>query len=333
MPTKESEKTRLVRDYLSKFPTVASNTMATKIYNENKLKFTDKEHVRTVIRRLRGNNGRRDKKKLKDKTFVDIPIRKLPKSYGTKKEDYIYKLPIANNNILVISDLHVPYHNNEAISAALEYGKEQKVNTILINGDLIDFHQASRFEKDPNARNIKEEFDTARAMLEYIRHMFPDAKIVWLKGNHDVRYEHWLFNKAPMLFDDEYFHLSERLRLNELNIEILEDYMLIKAGKLFITHGHLMIRGVFAPVNAARGLYIRAKKSCLIGHTHSVSEHTEKDLSGELTSCWSAGCLCELTPKYDPHTNKHAHGFAHVTTERGGNFKVRNYRISNGVIL
>ncbi len=68
-----------------------------------------------------------------------------------------YKLPINHNNILIIGDIHVPYHNIPALTLALKYGLENGVNTILLNGDIIDFYAISRFEKDPRKRNFGHE--------------------------------------------------------------------------------------------------------------------------------------------------------------------------------
>ncbi len=68
-----------------------------------------------------------------------------------------FKLPINHNNILLLSDIHVPYHNIQALTLALKYGLENEVNTILLNGDVIDFYAISRFEKDPRKRNFGHE--------------------------------------------------------------------------------------------------------------------------------------------------------------------------------
>jgi hypothetical protein len=328
-------KGNIIKEYLDKFPTATSAALSRKILKENSLAFDGNvENVRTLIRYQRGSQGAKNRDKITNKVhFGGTPQNpfNIPESYEQKKEWYI--IPKANNNILVISDLHIPYHSASAINAALQYGKDAKVNTIIILGDLIDFCTLSRFEKDPRARSVKEEFDITRAFLETLRNNFPDCKIIWLKGNHDVRYEKWLWSKAPEIFDDNYYKLEERLQLNNLKIELLEDTVLIKAGKLILTHGHLTIRGVFAPVNAARGVFIRAKSSVMIGHCHSVSEHTESNLKDEIISCWSIGCLCTLYQPYDPQNTKHSHGFSHITTETNGNYSVYNKRILNGKIL
>lgn len=337
MARKQTEMGLTVQKYCDKYPNMADLTLARKIYKDKPLLFKDVEAARTRVRYYRGHSGDNHRTSLEDKRNVK-PITHdtrnaycLPESAAEPKHPFI--LPKACNNILLISDLHIPYHDVEAISAAIKYGVDNKVNTVFINGDVMDFHMLSRFEKNPHARSVKDEFDMTRAVLQKIRDIFPDAAIYWLKGNHCKRYEKWLYAKAPEIFDDEYYQLENRLQLNDLRIKLLDDMQLVKAGKLFISHGHLMIRGVFAPVNAARGLYMQAKVSTIIGHTHSVSEHSEKNLKDELTTCWSMGCLCELRPDYNPFANKYSHGFAHVVVDNKGDFTVKNMRILNGKIV
>lgn len=238
-------KHEIIREYLLKFPDHADLTMARKIFADNPLLWSSVETVRSAIRGIKGK--KRTKTDYKDKsmhvqpTFNYNPY-KLPDSEEKIREPYI--LPVADNNILLISDLHIPYHNIKAITLALDYGKENKVNTIIINGDLMDFYQMSRFEKDPRKRSIKFEFDSTKAFLVILREAFPNAQIYWLKGNHDVRYEHWLMSKAPEVFDDPYFQMEERLRLNEQRIHLIGDKILVKAGKLHIHHGHLFFVGL-----------------------------------------------------------------------------------------
>jgi predicted phosphodiesterase len=326
-------KHEIIREYLLRFPDHADLTMAKKIYAENPLVWTNVESVRSAIRAIRGKN---EKNKYADKTLYKAPAfnynpYKLPDTEEKIKEPYI--LPKADNNILLISDLHIPYHNISAITAALKYGEEAKVNTIIINGDLIDFYQMSRFERDPRKRSAKFEFDTTKAFLVILRQTFPDARIYWVKGNHDVRYEHWLMAKAPEVFDDPYYRLEERLRLNEEKIHLINDKTIIKAGKLNIHHGHLFFRGFMAPVNSARGLFMKAKESTICSHVHKISEHTETNLSGELITCWTTGCLAELSPDYSPFANNYAHGFAHIKVDADCNYSVKNFRIINGKIL
>jgi predicted phosphodiesterase len=303
------------------------------MYGKNKLTFKDTEDARTSLRYIEGKSGTRDRKYVMNKEFFRKEARSLnpynlPESFQEKREPF--KLPLGCNNILLISDLHIPYHDIQAVTIALEYGVKNKVNTIFINGDLIDNHKTSRFEPDINKRSPKQEFEAVKQFLRSLRKTFPKASIYWLKGNHCIRWEKFLAEKVSEIWDDPYFHLEERLRLNEERVTLLDDKILVKAGKLSITHGHHIFKGIFSPVSPARGAYMKAKQSVIVGHLHRASHHPEVNLDGEVVSCWSTGCLCELRPNYSPLVSNSQHGFAHITVEKNGNYVVKNYQIIKG---
>lgn len=298
------------------------------IYKENNLLFKDVEDARNFLRIIEGKSG-----KSRIRTTHKHPERprnpyNLPVSFQEKREPFV--LPKACNNILLISDLHIPYHDVDAITIALDYGKKNKVNTIFINGDLIDCHHGSKFESDPNKRSFKQEFDATKQFLVSLRKLFPKAEIYWLKGNHCIRWEKFLLRKVREIFDDSYFQLENRLRLNEERVHLLDDKVLVKAGKLSITHGHHVFKGIFSPVSPARGAYMKAKQSVIVGHLHRASHHPEIDLDGNVVSCWSVACLCELRPDYSPLVSNSQHGFAHITVEDNGQYHVRNFQIIKG---
>jgi len=323
----------LLREYRAKYGWEMPNLkLARIILKENPLLFNTLDHIRTSLLKIEGK-GRSTKSNVKTTNLM--PNRsynpyKLPESHKEDREPL--KLPTSCNNILIISDLHIPYHDIEAVTVALDYGVKEKVNTIFINGDLIDFHGLSRFEKDPRKRSVKEEFDAAKSFLISLREAFPTQSIYWLKGNHCIRYEKWLMTKVYEVFDDEYYHLEQRLALNEQKITLIDDKVLVKAGKLAITHGHHIMRGFFAPVNSARGAWMKSKQSVIIGHVHKVSNHVEVNLDGDSYGCWSTGSLCELKPDYSPLASNYQHGFAHVLIDKSGNFTVKNMHIINGKI-
>lgn len=328
----------IVKKYLNKYPQLPSLTLAKLIFQENELLFNSVESVRKTVRYYRGAVGDKqretvlDKKFIRDHTSPNFAPFKIPDSVSKDAEPY--KLPTANNNIGVISDLHIPNHRVEPIKIALNYFDKKQINTLIINGDLLDNTPFTRFNvKRPTAKDAREWFDMAEEFLEHCRDRYPTAKIIWLAGNHDMWYERWMWSHAYQLGDDPYFTLQERLHLTDHKIEWIPENRYLLAGKLSIVHGHHLVKGVFAPVNAARGVYLKAKKSVMIGHVHVTSEHTETDLHGDIITCWSTGCNCTLTPDYSPMGGKACHGFAHVTTERNGDFNVENFRIHKGKLL
>ena len=309
-----------------------SLTLAKILYEKYPEVFKSVENVRTIIRYYKGATGAKLldlRQRVAENQFEELNPFGFPASDETEYLPYILKKEA--NNILCLFDVHVPYHSIDALTKAVQYGKENNVNTIFIGGDFMDFYGLSTFEKDPRRRRFSEELEDGREMLRILRREFPKAYIYYQLGNHEERYERYMKLKAKELLDISDFRIDVLLRFGELGIELIDEKRIAKAGKLSILHGHEFGRQIFSPVNPARGLYMKAKKSSICGHHHQTSEHAEKDISGDVVSCWSSGCLCELNPDYRP-INKWNHGFIHVTVEEDGNFEVRNKKIINNKI-
>ena len=323
----------LAREYRQKYgmemPTL---TLARIMYQENKECFSNLDRARNALRYIEGKFGKRKIKNLGPKTeFVMEAERpknpwKLPESEEAKYDPYILKA----RKLAVLSDIHVPYHSIEALTAVFDKIAEEKPDTILLNGDTVDFYGLSRFMKDPRKRSVAHELQALNEFLDALGKF--GAKIIYKLGNHDERYEHFLMHKAPELLGIPEFKFENLLKAGERKMDVVGEKRVIKANKLNIIHGH-EYPSVFSPVNIARGLYMKGKVSAMQGHNHQVSEHTETDMNGEITTTWSLGCLCELNPAYMP-LNRWSQGFSMVDlSDNGKDFEVRNYRIFKGKIL
>lgn len=268
-------------------------------------------------------------RKLIAKYFKDMKeVNSLPESLITYKEDYF--LSDSCKSILVLSDIHLPYYSKESVLTAIEFGLENEVDTIYLNGDIVDFHSVSRFETNPNERNLMQEVEISRAFFKYLRNVFQSQKIIWKFGNHEERWNSFLTTKASELFNLDVLKIEKLFKVKELDIETIDGRTFAHFGNLTVIHGHELPRGISSPVNPARGLYMKAKESALCGHHHQTSEHTEKSINGKIVSCWTTGCLSSLRPDYAT-VNKYNHGFAHVTINNK-DFEVRNYKIINNKI-
>lgn len=326
-----ANKTELAVEYVLKFPSISKSSIAVKLFDDYPTLFKNPEDARTFVRRATGSSFATYKGKkynFKDKVAhtPDLPP-------SIKKDRFFVDLPVSSNNILWLSDIHLPNQDNEAIKIAIDYGKKNKINCIVLGGDILDNTPfTSHDAPPPSASDVREWFDYAEIFFSHLRTIFPKAHIVWLEGNHDNWYVRYLMKKAPVLFDDEYYRLPERLNLKKYNIDFYEQHIVVRAGKLHMVHGHTIVKGVFAPVNAARGVFMRAKSSMIVGHVHSTSSHSESNIAEDEIACWSVGCLCTLAPDYSPHGTKHNLGFANILVEKNGNFEVLNKRIINGKI-
>jgi predicted phosphodiesterase len=288
--------------------------------------FPNKEQARLVVRRVTDSQGNYNRKRAKIKT--EWKGLSLPEP---EQNDYS-KFTIKQKRIAILSDIHFPYYEKDALNAAIRYIKKWKPDCILLNGDIIDMYQLSSFERDPRQRGFKYELDMLRNFIVQLKDLFPKVKLVYRLGNHEDRYQHKILQRLPELVDLELFNFESVISANQLGVTVIGNKRIIMAGKLNIVHGHEFARGFAAPVNPARGFFLKAKSNVLGGHHHQISSHQEQDLNGNKVGAWSTGCLCELHPKYMP-INNWSHGFATVEVSNTGSFHVNNITVIDGKII
>lgn len=235
---------------------------------------------------------------------------------------------VNHKRMLVLSDIHFPYHDKTALMVALRTGKQQDVDAILLNGDILDFYQLSKFTKDYRKPSVKAELDIFRFFIDQLKQRFPEATIYYKLGNHEVRLDRWIKHNAQMF--DGMLDLEHLINFKEANVIYLKDNIGVKFGKLNIIHGH-EVRANGSLVNIARTYYLKTSSNILLGHWHQAQEYVTKTLNGELHGAWATGCLCKLDADYTYGINAWSHGFAIVeSTDDKGGFRVKNYKIING---
>ncbi len=96
--------------------------------------------------------------------------------------------------LLVISDMQLLRETNqEAVGALIKYinGQAHTFTHVVLNGDIIDFQQQSGFRKDNQLGDsvTQDEQVAGRWFIDFINQKFPNAKKVFMKGNHENRYD------------------------------------------------------------------------------------------------------------------------------------------------
>jgi len=320
-----------VLEYLDKFPNTPSLTLAKVIYKENKELYRDVEHVRSIVRHYRGANGHKSRESLLNrkhlKEFGSYNPFELPESDEREFKPFIIQ---GHKKLLVLNDVHIPYHSIEALNIMIEFVIKQGIDGILLNGDIIDFYHLSKFGKDPNLRDTKSELEKLSVFIDVLIDLF-ECPIYYKIGNHEERLEAFMKRKAPELFGIESFSLPALIDNDD--ITWINDKRTVIFGKLNILHGHELKHGIIAPVNVARGVFLRTKVPTMVGHWHIKTSHGENSLNEKYIECWSVGCLCELHPDYAPN-NRWVHGFAIVDLlDDKGEFNVNNYKIIKGRVF
>lgn len=313
---------QLVREALDRNPDVETKTLANQLFAKHQKVWPNPEAARMCVRVVRGAMGKASRQ---EATHPRQPIQ-IPKADESSWK--VHELPPGIKKWLVINDLHVPYHSPRSLGLALEFGRSEGCDGVLINGDFLDFYQLSRFEKDPRKRDAAGEIDRGKRILDAIEKVGA-KKIIYKGGNHCARLPKYLMQRCPELFEviDIYCNMETILDLERRGIEYIPDMHPIRHRELTAVHGHEWGSGVFNPVNPARGAFLRSLDNVLVAHSHRTSDHTETTIRDVMVSCWSVGCLCELHPNYRALGNRWNHGFAVLNT--GPQWSVENHRIVN----
>lgn len=169
----------------------------------------------------------------------------------------------------------------------LAVAKDLKPKEVVILGDYADFYSVSSHTKDPRIANmLKDEIIDVLFGLEELDKLFPDAKKVFIEGNHEFRLERYICDRAPGLFnvtDTRYLlELNDRPNWKFIPYGPNQSYSVL-GSKLFARHEPL---GNTAKLTATRALC-----SLVYGHIHRIEESHLVGLDGTNHVCFSVGWL------------------------------------------
>lgn len=193
-----------------------------------------------------------------------------------------------------ISDIHCPFEDSKALAVMYKFIKDFKPSTVFILGDLLDCYAISRFTKDPKGKlNFKQEIESARRVLKEIRSCSGNAKIYYLRGNHCLRMQRYLWNRAEELSGLSELEIPHLLQLDKLNIEWVEKGMMMYHG-IMVKHGSIVRQ---YSGYSAKAEYEKNGCSGVSAHTHRANIYYHSNSGGEFQ--WmETGCLCKLEQEY-----------------------------------
>ena len=79
---------------------------------------------------------------------------------------------MTHKRILVISDLHIPYHHKDSFEFLREIKKEYKPDFVVNIGDLLDFHAISMHSHDPDLYSAGHELDKSKEYIKQLESIF-----------------------------------------------------------------------------------------------------------------------------------------------------------------
>jgi predicted phosphodiesterase len=177
-------------------------------------------------------------------------------------------------SILIVPDVHRPYHDKRAWELLMKVGKDLKPDTLVVMGDFADCASISKYSKDPSRLiRLPEEIADVKAGLRDLQSLKAKRKVFCL-GNHEQRVETYLRDTAPELFGIVTIDSLFELQANKW--EVVPYKHDIRIGKLFFTHdvGSTGRNSTQKAIDAYNS-------SVVIGHSHRLNYLVEGNAKGE----------------------------------------------------
>lgn len=290
---------KIIDETLDRYPNVGNRTLARLLVEQYPELYTI-ESARSAIRYRNGAHGKASRKK------VQVDNRREHCTLGLPPGTHQVKPPVKftrPGDWIVTGDWHIEYHEECAIDAMVKYAVDNKIPNLLLNGDIVDFYGVSDHITDPRFASPSNELDILRKVLKQIKKYFK-GELVYKIGNHEDRYERYLYQRARALVGIEEFQLDKVLKLDELGYRYVTSKQHVILGSLPIFHGHELPKGMGSPVSPARVLYNRIKTSGAVSHHHVYSQHVETEpLSKKTHITYSIPCMCKMVKDYSPINN------------------------------
>lgn len=216
--------------------------------------------------------------------------------------------------IITLCDAHVKHEDPRAIDASFQVCKKLQPDIIILH-EWHDFYDLSKFDKNPNRstdENLQGEIDTVFKYFKRLRTLCPRSRIILLNSNHLERLRKYMWHQSPAVSPLRALEIQSLLRLKELNIEFMENFVY---KKVMFKHGDVVRK--FAGYTA-KGEFEKEGMSGCSGHTHRLSTYYTR-LRGGFYVWVESGCLCKLDPQYINGVANWTQGFSIFTFDKKGN--------------
>jgi len=173
---------------------------------------------------------------------------------------------------VLIPDIQFPFHDKTVLGKIIRVIKEIQPDQIVQIGDGIDFPQVSQWTKGTAgeyAPTLQEHISGYKGVLTSLRESAPQARIIWLEGNHDLRLADFVKKYAAPLTTLDALSFDNLFSLRDIGVEYLRGPIRI-ATNTYAVHGHES-GGYAAQPQAWELKFLRrygSEKNIVFGHTH-----------------------------------------------------------------
>lgn len=227
------------------------------------------------------------------------------------------KKPTTFKTCVIVPDIQIGYyrgrdgqleptHDEKAIQVCLKMIQDTQPEVIACVGDNLDFPEMGKYLTYPAyAQTTQASIDRATFFCAQMRAMAPNAKIIWLAGNHEERMPKYLLVNAGVAYGLRKGNIPESwpvlsvpylCRMDEFGVEYRPGY---PAADFWVNEKLRIIHGdrVKSSGSTAHVYLNQEKTSVIYGHIHRIETafKTREDFDGPRTiMAASPGCLARI---------------------------------------
>ena len=191
---------------------------------------------------------------------------------------------------LVLGCVHAPFQNKAMIDSVFKFiDSEIKIAGIILNGDIIDNHSLSRYNRGKvtiPGINLQWEYDQANKFMDQVDSLLRSSGEVnpqkhYLFGNHERTYFKAISEFDASKYGEALKSPSEALKLDQRGYRVQSVY---EEAYLMLGHNLEVNHGEFYNVHCAKKTIDVYKHSVLFNHTHRFQIYSEGKTVG-----WNMG--------------------------------------------
>lgn len=202
----------------------------------------------------------------------------------------------------------VPIHDERAMRVARLVCRDVRPDEIVNLGDNVDLSSLSRFKADSDHfyRTLGHSFQRAHDYYAEFRSDNPDAKIIEVSSNHEVRLRDWVLKNMPQVYglkrpgaEDDYPVMTYPYLANLKHVRVewvggyaAAEYKIGGNEDLIARHGRETSSN---GTTASKIMKNHPETNNIHGHSHEMSMASRTLRSGKVLASIAVGALCRTT--------------------------------------
>ena len=244
-------------------------------------------------------------------------------SFNKAIEEYTHKKPVSratpNGRHLCISDLHIPYVNQELMLKIVKMLQNNKFVGLHILGDYLDLSSLSKYDifKLNKGVSLADEYIIGNFWLDVLcEYLEPSSIKTFTQGNHEFRMHKYMQSVEASKLGNALISPTVGLQLKNRGFVVVEDYPdgYIQLGDIQLIHG------IYLNSNHPKTHIQKLKSSCMYGHSHQQLTYSENGLTA-----YNIGFLADRNAAIFSYSNRFEkanwkEGFAVINYHDGDTF-------------